>query len=58
MEDREPEFDFEKKYICQKCKDTGIVKEADGSCHTCWDCLKEGRLDAHSKKLPDTNIKL
>ncbi len=46
------------KFECEKCKDTGIVKEADGSCHTCWDCLREGRLDCHSKNLPDAKIKL
>ena len=44
---------------CPNCKDTGIVKEKDGSVHTCWKCLEEGRLDAHSKSLPDnTDIKL
>ena len=45
-------------YLCQDCKNTGIVKEKDGSVHTCWKCLQEGRLDAHSKKLPDTKIVL
>lgn len=45
-------------YRCEKCKDTGMVKDADGTAHTCWDCLMNGRLDAHSKKLPDNNIKL
>ena len=49
--------DFE-GYKCSKCKDTGIVKEKDGSCHTCWDCLREGRLDCHSKDLPDAHIRL
>jgi len=48
----------ESQYTCAKCRDTGIVKEADGSCHTCWDCLEAGRLDCHSKDLPDVNIKL
>lgn len=33
---------------CEKCKGTGIVKEADGSIHTCWDCLMAGRMNAHS----------
>jgi len=44
--------------ICEKCKDTGIVKEEDGSVHVCWDCLKEGRLDVHSKDLPDVDIRI
>jgi|MGYP002817230330 hypothetical protein len=43
---------------CPKCKNTGIVKEKDGSVHVCWDCLKSGRLDVHSKNSPDSNIKL
>jgi Zn-finger protein len=44
-------------YKCEKCKDTGIIKDQSGA-HTCWDCLIAGRLDNHSKKLPDNNIKL
>lgn len=43
--------------VCKKCNGTGIVKEK-GSCHTCWDCLDEGRLNQHSKKLPETRFKL
>ena len=45
-------------YNCPECKNTGIVKEKNGGVHTCWKCLEEGRLDAHSKKLPDSNIRL
>lgn len=44
--------------VCPDCKGTRIVKEANGSVHTCWKRLKEGKLDVHSKKLPDTKIKL
>ena len=44
-------------YYCQECKNTGIVKEKNGV-HTCLKCLMEGRLDCHSKNLPDTNIRL
>jgi hypothetical protein len=43
---------------CKKCNDTGMVKEKDGSVHTCFDCLLAGRLEQHSKKLPDSNIKI
>ena len=46
-----------KEYACKKCKDTGIVKEADGSCHTCWDCMMKGKLDQHSKDIPDSKIR-
>ncbi len=42
--------------LCQKCKGTGIVKEEDKSVHVCWDCLNNGRLDVHSKNLPDTDV--
>jgi len=44
--------------VCPDCKGTGMIIEKDGQCHTCWRCLREGRLDVHSKKIPDTNIKL
>ncbi len=37
--------------VCKKCKGTGIVKEEDGSVHTCFDCLLEGKMDQHDKKL-------
>tara|TARA_Y100000310_G_scaffold323808_1_gene384747 strand:- start:739 stop:972 length:234 start_codon:yes stop_codon:yes gene_type:complete len=44
---------------CPHCKNTGIVKEQDGSVHTCWKCLEEGKLDVHSSNLPDNDdIKL
>ena len=43
---------------CPKCDNTGIVKEKDGTCHTCWDCMANGRLDQHSDKLPESRIRL
>ncbi|MFH1308206.1 MAG: hypothetical protein ABIH72_05115 [archaeon] len=43
--------------ICEKCKGTGQVKEPDGTIHTCWKCLNEGRLDNHSKRVKDSGIK-
>lgn len=39
--------------VCKKCHGTGIVKEANGSCHTCFSCLLAGRLDQHSDELPN-----
>jgi DnaJ-class molecular chaperone len=44
--------------LCPKCKGTGIVKEKNGSTHTCWDCLAAGRLDVHSKNVKDSGIKI
>lgn len=44
--------------LCVKCKGTGIVKEKNGSVHVCWDCLQCGKLDVHSKNVPDSKIKL
>ena len=41
---------------CPDCKGTGIVREENGSVHTCWKCLESGRLDVHSKNLPDNKI--
>ena len=48
----------EKKFLCDKCKDTGIVREKNGSVHTCWDCLRAGRLDVHSKHVKNSGIKI
>ena len=45
-------------FVCEKCKDTGIVKEKDGSAHVCYDCLNSGRLDVHSKDLPDSKLRI
>ena len=42
---------------CPKCKGTGIVKEKDGSVHTCFDCLQDGSMDQHSKNVKDTDIR-
>jgi len=43
---------------CPKCHGTGIVKEPDGSVHTCWDCLEAGEMDQHSKEIKDSKIKV
>lgn len=43
---------------CPKCHNTGVVKEANGTVHTCWDCLQKGQLDVHSEKIPDSKIKI
>jgi len=37
---------LEKEY-CSKCKGTGIVKEKDGTVHTCFDCLNSDRFEQH-----------
>ncbi|MBR9705121.1 hypothetical protein GOV12_06940 [Candidatus Pacearchaeota archaeon] len=34
-------MDFKQK--CEKCNDTGIVKDKDGSVHTCFDCLNNNK---------------
>ncbi len=43
---------------CPKCNGTGIVKEADGSVHTCWKCLADGSMDQHSKEIKDNKIRI
>jgi hypothetical protein len=43
---------------CFKCNNTGVVKEKDGSVHTCWDCLQKGQLDVHSDKVPESKVKI
>lgn len=43
---------------CPKCNGTGIVKDKDGSIHTCWDCLRDGKMDVHSEKVSESKIKI
>ena len=43
---------------CPKCEGKRVIKDKDGSVHVCYDCLREGRLDVHSKTLPDSKIKI
>jgi len=49
---------MEKQVVCEKCLDTGRVKEKNGTVHTCFDCLQSGRLDLHDKEIKDWGIKL
>ncbi len=48
---------MEKKF-CDKCKNTGIVKEKDGSVHTCFDCLLAGRMDQHDVGKNSDEVKI
>ena len=41
---------------CSKCHGTGMVQDEKGI-HACWDCLMNGDLDAHSKKLPELSLR-
>lgn len=43
---------------CPKCNNTGIVKEKTGTIHVCFDCLQKGRLDVHTKNVPDSKVKI
>ncbi len=43
---------------CSKCNGTGVVKEKNGDVHICWDCLLNGKMDAHSAKVPDSKIEI
>lgn len=43
---------------CPKCKGTGMVKERDGSIHTCFDCLMHGDMDQHDEHLKDSGLKV
>lgn len=51
-------MEIPKIYRCELCKDTFVVKEKDGSFHTCWKCLSDGKLEQHSSKLPVSNVKI
>jgi DnaJ-class molecular chaperone len=41
------------KETCKKCQGKGMVKEADGTVHICYDCLMSGRLDQHNPSIKD-----
>lgn len=49
---------MEERIRCPKCGGKGMVKDPDGSAHVCYDCLIAGRLDVHSKDLPDSKMRL
>jgi DnaJ-class molecular chaperone len=38
---------------CPKCNGTGRVKKADGTISICFDCLQNGSMDQHEKKIRD-----
>jgi DnaJ-class molecular chaperone len=46
------------KIVCQKCNGTGKVQDADGTIHTCWDCLGSGDMDQHSEVVKDSGINI
>lgn len=46
---------------CPKCNGTKIIREKDGTVHTCYDCLLSGDMDQHDKNpktAEDLRIKL
>jgi DnaJ-class molecular chaperone len=43
---------------CPKCHGTGVIKDENGTIHTCWDCLQKGDFDVHSSKVPDSKVKI
>ena len=46
-----------KKDVCEKCNNTGMIKEKNGTVHTCFDCLESGRMEQHGKP-KDSGIRL
>ncbi len=51
-------MESKEKYVCPKCKGTHIVKDKDGTIHTCFDCLNNDseEFDQHGKPR-DTGIR-
>ena len=43
---------------CPKCHGRGMIKEANGSVHTCFDCLTSGDMDQHDANLKDANVRI
>lgn len=49
-------MEIPEKYICPKCQDRGMIKDKDGTVHTCFDCLNLNRFEQHGKP-EDTGIR-
>jgi DnaJ-class molecular chaperone len=43
---------------CPKCYGKGMVKEENGSVHTCFDCLLSGEMDQHDENVKDAGIRI
>jgi len=46
---------------CPKCRGKRIIREKDGTVHTCFECLVAGRMNQHDKNpktAEDARIKL
>jgi len=54
----EEESNISEAEVCADCQGTGIVKEKDGTNHTCWKCLSEGKLEQHTTNIKDYGIKI
>ena len=52
-------METQKKFSCTKCNGTMIVKEKDGTIHTCFDCLQNNsdQFEQHGKP-KDSGIKI
>ncbi|MDP2925287.1 MAG: hypothetical protein Q8N99_02860 [Nanoarchaeota archaeon] len=50
-------MEFQKKVVCEKCNGTGIVKDKNGTVHTCFDCLEANVFDQHGEP-KDSGIRL
>ncbi len=46
-----------KRPRCEKCNGTGIVKDKNGTIHTCFDCLANDVFEQHGKP-KDSGIRL
>ena len=49
-------MEIPEKYICPKCQNKGMIKDKDGTVHTCFDCLNSNRFEQHGKP-EDTGIR-
>jgi DnaJ-class molecular chaperone len=46
---------METSQVCPKCQGKGRIKKKDGTISICFDCLQNGSMDQHDKKVRDAS---
>jgi len=49
---------YQKSSVCEKCHGAGIIKDKDGTVHTCFDCLQNSEKFEQHGKPKDSGIRI